>query len=926
MLSRHRSALPHLLAVLLPFALFACGDGSGGDPVAPAPPGGPTPPEAPRATSLGVHGGDGQEAPAESAVPLAPAVIVRDATGAPMAGVQVTFSVSEGGGRVEAAQPSTDAGGVARVGAWILGPTGPQALEARVGGLPALTLRATVTPGTEIVVVEMGSGGGSYHLDTEGHPYRGLTLEVPSGAFPQGASWRMRARADLAPLSLPAGFTQAGAALEILSSAGMAEALLSLDLPLPGLDGRDVVVILRDPARGVMEVLPTVARSEGGIRVLTGHLQAGLLPDAASAGARSLPWALSDASPVARSEEVTQIIPLEVARPIEPVATELARWPVVDHGSAAFPEGHGAAIPALEVAATQMGLRSFASAVRALDTPGFYAEAGPLAAVQMANREIAEGLQAALQAVQQAFQSTPSRSERDAIVHLHVLASLRLTSAPALVGLVTEGAGDAVLATAYQGTETELVVALPTAGGAASVQRGPGGFLPLPVRAVGDGAPVEAVGVVPAQTSVLRLERLLPIVQKMAELGDAAPGSDDRIRINRELAAEAGLPDPVVEVRQEEGGTWRLVGADALVARTQEVALRVGSAMASLHRESGEEIVRAPDGVLPLGSDEELLSLEGSQAVIRHLALQAMEVGGVIRQSMAMTLRARHAPFRIDPAEVELETDELDVALSASVGPPPAEGYRIVWDWGDGSETVVENLEEATHTYPSSDDFTVTATLLAADGDRLARTTARVWGGRQRAWNIVDFVDVDGLLDEVDPGELPPEFAAFPLLLEFARRGVLIVSPHPQGGTELRLRARRGEIWPRGTQRVPHEHLGEEMLILGTDPPLPHLVGPFFAGWDRDYWTESTSDLFSGTMEAQRAMGHTTYTIENHGSQRGPTGGVRFEAQRSGNRMVGTITLVIWWMDLDTGELYDEPPEAFRFSFEAAMFGTPSPP
>ena len=77
-------------------------------------------------------GGD-QTAPARGAVPTAPAVRVADQTGAPMAGVPVTFAVAAGGGAVTGAAATTDAQGIARVGAWTLGPAvGPNRLTATV--------------------------------------------------------------------------------------------------------------------------------------------------------------------------------------------------------------------------------------------------------------------------------------------------------------------------------------------------------------------------------------------------------------------------------------------------------------------------------------------------------------------------------------------------------------------------------------------------------------------------------------------------------------------------------------------------------------------------------------------------------------------------------------------------------------------------
>ena len=82
--------------------------------------------------------GDGQTAPAGSAVDIRPAVRVTDAQGAPVAGFGVTFVVTGGGGTVDGASQTTNSDGIARVGSgsWTLGAApGTNTLEARAGSL-----------------------------------------------------------------------------------------------------------------------------------------------------------------------------------------------------------------------------------------------------------------------------------------------------------------------------------------------------------------------------------------------------------------------------------------------------------------------------------------------------------------------------------------------------------------------------------------------------------------------------------------------------------------------------------------------------------------------------------------------------------------------------------------------------------------------
>lgn len=116
--------------------------------------------------------GDAQTAVVGEEVATPPSVQVRNEDGEPLPGVEVTFSVVEGGGTVTGANQVTDAEGRATVGSWTVGTTaGPQLLQATVEGLdtpvefeavavagPAATLtrvqgdEQTATAGTEVDV------------------------------------------------------------------------------------------------------------------------------------------------------------------------------------------------------------------------------------------------------------------------------------------------------------------------------------------------------------------------------------------------------------------------------------------------------------------------------------------------------------------------------------------------------------------------------------------------------------------------------------------------------------------------------------------------------------------------------------------------------------------------------------------------------
>lgn len=187
-------------------------------------------------------------------------------------------------------------------------------------------------------------------------------------------------------------------------------------------------------------------------------------------------------------------------------------------------------------------------------------------------------------------------------------------------------------------------------------------------------------------------------------------------------------------------------------------------------------------------------------------------------------------------------------------------------------------------------------------------------------WRITEFADTDNLVtdEEIEgSGDLVDMLLR---LLANPRSGLFAVreSENDSGTTTwLELRVRKSGEWSNDDCCPIPDATGNEFVQpLGSDPPAPQTVGPFFAGWSSDYWAQSTEDLDTGTMTATQAVGHTTYQIRNGGSQRGPMGGFQLQASRDGLVMTGHLGVTVWWVDDESGEV-EEPGEMFRFSFKA---------
>jgi hypothetical protein len=151
------------------------------------------------ATAIAPLAGDGQTAIVNQAVAIDPAVKVTDGFGDPVAGVVVSFAVESGNATVTGAEQTTDPGGVATVGQWILSTgAGLNALSATSPDLQGspVTFTATGVSGPAVAMVVNGGDDQSASLsspvaeppsvlvtDTYGNPVQGsgVTFAVISG-------------------------------------------------------------------------------------------------------------------------------------------------------------------------------------------------------------------------------------------------------------------------------------------------------------------------------------------------------------------------------------------------------------------------------------------------------------------------------------------------------------------------------------------------------------------------------------------------------------------------------------------------------------------------------------------------------------------------------------------------------------------------
>ena len=156
----------------------------------------------PTALSLQIVEGDGQTALPGNAVGVAPAVKVRNAAGAAVSGVSVTFAVASGGGSVTGAVATSGADGIARVGQWTLGGvSGVNTLSASAANASTVTFLGTARQASNAITVSLTSPSASIVGDTVGvavsttsaYQLVGVTVQMAGRALSlttsQAGSW-----------------------------------------------------------------------------------------------------------------------------------------------------------------------------------------------------------------------------------------------------------------------------------------------------------------------------------------------------------------------------------------------------------------------------------------------------------------------------------------------------------------------------------------------------------------------------------------------------------------------------------------------------------------------------------------------------------------------------------------------------------------
>ena len=764
---------PSLALTTLTLLGAACG---GAEPSGPAQSGG-----APAAIT--VASGDAQQAAPATALPTQVAVKVTDASGAAVGGVSVTFRVDSGGGTITRTSATTSSTGTASPGTWTLGSAeGRNVLTATVGNLAPIRIWADAVLGAgSIPGQNIGAGGGTLEITTAGHAYQGLRLTVPSGAFASAGTWNITLATNAPTPSLPAGFTVAGPPLLIQTTQRRADRLMTLRIPVTRVAGSTPLFVMLDPVRNRMEMVPIVASDASSITVAAAHFNASLIAGPSAPGSLR-----GDASLVGLEGYGFPVHASLTALGLSPAELDAAfsnLWPAPEIGSYAFPQGHGPAIPVMGILGKIQNL-PFASTIKTVPTLGTLADTAALAGlVIMAKRHFngtapVSGVLSDLAALYASL--TPF--SRDELTSLNLRGMLLTARLPQLM-LFSERLSDVPTGRVGRGMFASLVRLTPTTlwftapadpSSAGQLTMGSSGFLSRAFKQTADGASTPAEAVLPVGGSFLFPLEQYADVPAMITNALSSVGTL-RQTLNNQIAALAGFPKVTLEVQGTTGAAWAPDDAP-LVIRDSTAKIRAVcedcTGAIPQYSEPTQQTVATSRGTCTGGALSIIGAGCGGSGMFDALGLG--NLSGAVLSTVNSTdlvgqLQTAFRPLiplntpllqrilKVQPATQSLGTGVVG-SFSAPVLDPPAAGFGMEWDWGDGTaKTLNQNVSTATHSYATSGTYTVTATLKRSNtavlpGLTLAVAKAVVTVGFP-VWRITTVTVAHGAIP-LSPGEI----------------------------------------------------------------------------------------------------------------------------------------------------------------------------
>lgn len=886
-----------LAAALL---LLACGGGSdaGTEPGPPPPP--PPPP------------------PALASIAVAPVTVSFEAVGQSRT-LTATLAPAGATGSVvwRSADPAiatvTGSGTSATVTAVA---TGSTQIVASVGAIEG-SATVTVPAVPQEYETNIPATGGTLRLDIPGHPFADFTLSVPPGSFTGATAWRVSTDSS-SPAPFPAGATVLGPGLRIDGPTGLARdnQLLTLRIPVAAAAGQPVVIALVDVARGTFGLLPLVGRDANSVTVITRHLDPTRF--ARTAGAAPSRFAQTESGVLLLRLGLTPAMLQNISATLN---VDRHAWPIAEDGSATHPAGHGSTKAVLSMAAASLDL-DLKTLIRRQGDGWFYRDTAPLATVKITSvlqRQAELGLRVVRELrpfVANAHGGAPSMASPqlsatpkpawDSLMAINLLAGMALTGEPQLFLKLADAdhVADrdkqawAVAVSAENGVIRYLDPVQP--GTTRTLPLTAGGFAPVLSKSrASDPVPTDRRFLVAAPAALLDLTASRQQLQQL----EAALRADDTERdaLNRALWSATNSRNLDVQTRRTAASAFTTLDGPISVFDTVaslQLAVHEPAQVSTrfFHPTSGAEVLRAA-GTERVSIDRLLTAVgapAGEKATVEGVVVD--ETNG--RQLVPLRLELTRSEFRIERDTVQLR-DSSYLVWKAVLTEPPADGYRVEWDWGDGSEkTIAANSLTAEHLFTRVDTFHVTARLLTTDepAEELARDSSLAITYPQPYWVLTSIIDANNYLSTFSglQDDIMIDLVANP------GRGMIFIQDVFASEQRVTLTRRNSgtyaeQVCCRRSQRA----LGgliqgttSSGKALGINPAVEWPLGPAFAAFRTTGWSQSTADLTTGTVTAQWFSFTGNYNVAGGGTQVGPTYAHRLtNVVRDGDTMTGQFEI-----------------------------------
>ncbi|MGV3707657.1 MAG: PKD domain-containing protein [Gemmatimonas sp.] len=884
----------------------------------------------PAGSTIQSAAGDNQTVAAGATVPVAPRVIVRNASGTPISGASVVFRTDSGYGVLADSVATTGADGTAQPGSWKPGP-GRNVIVATAGSLASVKFVATGTGELSAGTGTVASGGGTVTISRPGDPLNGMSIQMPANSFTTAANVTVRYGNETGRPVAKRGMRWATPMITVENTTtGYTKgAPMRVRIPVRFKKTEWPVAFMVEPGTGKHIVVPVLPVDTTAVVLFTRHLDGALIDPAAAPALRASVRLPGSAGLREGNVALALVIGMMDITELEKELDTGYRPAVDDWEFDHVISG----LPGLNKTVNLFPILSawYYQRFRTAPLNKRFQKASGIEFSNAQGIRAAQSVELGLDPVIEYNRALLNASRElgiapDRVMMLNVKAQIAQTGQP----VVLFSAG-------FEKPELGILLVYRTNGDQYDVSTG--------TSSAGINAP-----------RVLRMGAEEHLEATNWGIKDAETGAFTNYVMDAYVVGGLTAAIPASWLNE----TWR----DILAGTAGNKYMPAWSFHTTLERNVKDTIFVAEDsvrmwfecascqegypagqGISPQGKVIQGTIYEKKNGTWSKSGL-AVKGGGtrvdadddgrqfgfaVVAPMGAkgvgyldwteLVVKARKLTITPDKPTTKANENITLTATSNSKAPTGAVTYE--WDLGDGRKQTTQT-NTITYQYPVQAEpgekkFEVKVRLKSGASVYATGKNEVTLQGPQPYWHITSISDQDDLFN--DPDITPPTDdvgKALQRVLLAPGSGLISIEDAGGGKQELRLRVLRTSLWdPANCCPPPNSAAAEWRAILGVTPRIDYAMGPRFAGYNFSNWSQSTTDLGTGTITSQYVLGTMVYKVKDAGNQTGPQGAFRVTATRNGNVMTGMITVHVWFIDDEDGTLYPGGDDTYRMPFTA---------